>query len=184
MICVLDIALNGNLYHLIPPTFGGFWEAKTLMKRVIGNNVLSFEEITTFLCQIEECLNSRPLCAMSDDPEFILLSHFWPFSYSPLSHAVPDPDLTDFSTNRLVQCQMVQQFFQSFWKHWQTEYLNQQHPKWGREGSWFPAMGDGVILKDDKVPLLSWKTRIIKSLHPGCDKLVQMVSVRTVNGSL
>lgn len=56
------------------PHFGGLWEAavksaKTHLKRVIGETTLTFEEIITHLCQIEACLNYRPLMPISDDPQ-------------------------------------------------------------------------------------------------------------------
>lgn len=62
-------------WHFIPPAaphFGGLWEAgikstKTHLKRIIGDIIFTYEEITTTLCQIESCLNSRPLCPISSD---------------------------------------------------------------------------------------------------------------------
>lgn len=55
------------------PHMGGLWEAavksaKTHMKKIIGTNVLSFEELLTVLLQIESCLNSRPLTPITNDP--------------------------------------------------------------------------------------------------------------------
>ncbi|UYV80526.1 hypothetical protein LAZ67_19000472 [Cordylochernes scorpioides] len=51
------------------PYFGGLWEAgvkalKYHMRRIIGNQVLTYEEFWTLLVQIESCLNSRPLYSM------------------------------------------------------------------------------------------------------------------------
>lgn len=55
------------------PNFGGIWEAavkstKHHLRRVIGETKLTYEEMATLLSQIEACLNSRPLQALSDDP--------------------------------------------------------------------------------------------------------------------
>ena len=62
-------------WALIPPRaphFGGLWEAgiksaKKHLRRIMGNRVLTFEELSTLLCQIECVLNSRPLCPLSED---------------------------------------------------------------------------------------------------------------------
>ncbi|GFW53116.1 DNA double-strand break repair Rad50 ATPase [Trichonephila clavipes] len=56
-------------WHFIPPSsphFGGIWESgirsiKFHLKRVLGETILTFEELTTLLTQIEGLLNSRPL---------------------------------------------------------------------------------------------------------------------------
>lgn len=63
-------------WHLIPPHsphFGGLWESavksvKNHLKKVIGDQKLTFEELYTTLTQIETCLNSRPLHPLSNDP--------------------------------------------------------------------------------------------------------------------
>ncbi|GFV00806.1 integrase catalytic domain-containing protein [Trichonephila clavipes] len=68
-------------WHFIPPSsphFGGIWESgirsvKFHLKRVLGETILTFEELTTLLTQIEGLLNSRPLSYVNDsDIECIL----------------------------------------------------------------------------------------------------------------
>ena len=54
------------------PHFGGIWEAavrstKFHLKRMVGKAILTYEEFATLLCQIEACLNSRPLIPLTDD---------------------------------------------------------------------------------------------------------------------
>ncbi|XP_064625931.1 uncharacterized protein LOC135486763 [Lineus longissimus] len=61
--------------------FGGLWEAgiksvKHHWNRVIGNARLTYEEMYTVLCQIEACLNSRPLCPLSTDLQVLTPGHF------------------------------------------------------------------------------------------------------------
>ncbi|CAG4982039.1 unnamed protein product [Colias eurytheme] len=58
------------------PTAGGLWEravrsVKHHLKRVIGEQKLTFEEYSTLLARIESCLNSRPLCALTESVEDI-----------------------------------------------------------------------------------------------------------------
>ena len=49
------------------------------LKRTIGESTLTYEELSTLFHQIEACLNSRPLTAMSDhatDLQAITPGHF------------------------------------------------------------------------------------------------------------
>ena len=78
------------------PHFGGLWEScvksmKYHLKRVTSEVKLTFEEYTTVLAQVEACLNSRPLIALSCDDdglEALTPGHF--LIGRPL-HALPDP---------------------------------------------------------------------------------------------
>lgn len=71
------VAMEGVKWHFNPPAaphFGGLWEAavkstKHHLRRVIGETTLTYEELNTFLAQVEACLNSRPLRPLSDDPD-------------------------------------------------------------------------------------------------------------------
>ncbi|GBM58788.1 hypothetical protein AVEN_179337-1 [Araneus ventricosus] len=54
--------------------FGGLWEAvvksmKYHLKQVIGSQVLTHEEFSAVLVEIEAVLNTRTLVAASDDPD-------------------------------------------------------------------------------------------------------------------
>ena len=56
-------------WHSIPPRsphFGGLWESvvksmKKHLNRFMGTLLFTFEELTTITCQVEACLNSRPI---------------------------------------------------------------------------------------------------------------------------
>ncbi|XP_014215174.1 uncharacterized protein LOC106644264 [Copidosoma floridanum] len=72
-----SLSYSGTEWHFnhpAAPHFGGIWEsavksAKFYLKRVVGDQILTFVEFSTLLCSIESCLNSRPLCPLTDDPE-------------------------------------------------------------------------------------------------------------------
>lgn len=184
---------TGFVWHLIPPSsphFGGLWEAgikamKYHLKRAIGIACLTFEEMITLLTQIEACLNSRPILALSndsDDPPILTPAHFL---IGDSLIAIPEPDLIDLKITRLSRWQMVQRIQQTLWRRWSTEYLGQlqQRPKWL---SSHPNIqpGDVVLIKEDNLPPLVWKTAIVSKVHPGADGLVRVASVRTSKGIL
>ncbi|XP_026322804.1 uncharacterized protein LOC113232343, partial [Hyposmocoma kahamanoa] len=66
------------------PSAGGLWERavrslKFHLRRVVGEQRLTFVEFSTILAQLEACLNSRPLCALTEDIEdlkFLTPAHF------------------------------------------------------------------------------------------------------------
>jgi hypothetical protein len=38
------------------------------LRRTLGAQIATYEELYTLLTEIEACLNSRPICALSNDP--------------------------------------------------------------------------------------------------------------------
>ena len=55
-----------------PSNFGGLWEAavksfKHHFRRVVGNELLTFEQFNTLIIEIESVLNSQPLTPISTD---------------------------------------------------------------------------------------------------------------------
>ena len=65
---------QGCNWHFNPagaPLMGGLWEAgvksfKHHFRRIAGNLKYTFEEFSTLLARIESCLNSRPLCPLTE----------------------------------------------------------------------------------------------------------------------
>jgi len=79
----------------------GLKSAKSHMKRVIGNSLLTFQEMKTLLFQIEACLNSRPLCPLSEDPDSLPVLTPGHFLIGESLTAVPEPSVLDTPANRL-----------------------------------------------------------------------------------
>jgi len=114
-------ALDNISWHFIPPSaphFGGLWEAGVKnvkhLRRVLGDHTLSFEEFTTLLCQIEECLNSRPIAPLSDDVDdfqFLTPGHFLIGSSITVP---PEPSILSLNENRLSRWQLVRHLTERF----------------------------------------------------------------------
>lgn len=80
--------------------------------------MLTYEEFSTLLTQIEAVLNSRPLATLSKDPddlEPLTSSHF--LVGRPLT-LIPEPSLQDVPTSRLAWWQTLRQMLDRFWRRW------------------------------------------------------------------
>ncbi|XP_018360399.1 PREDICTED: uncharacterized protein LOC108759453 [Trachymyrmex cornetzi] len=186
------IADLGISWHFIPsysPHFGGLWEAgvkatKYHLKRVAGSALLTYEELCTFLTQVEALLNSRPLTPLSSDPHD--LSPFTPahFLIGRTFNSVADPDLSHLQQSRLSNWQRIQQLQQN-WKRWSKEYISelQQKIKWKTP---FPALAVNtlVLLKEDHLPPAKWRLGRIIEVHPGSDGIPRVASIKTSTGTV
>ncbi|XP_011864758.1 PREDICTED: uncharacterized protein LOC105560332 [Vollenhovia emeryi] len=172
------------------PHMGGKWEAvvksiKYHLRRTIGESVLTFEELTTLLTQIEAILNSRPLEPLSDDADDISAltpGHF--LVGSPLT-AIPEPSLTDLAISRLSRWQLIQQRAQHFWTQWSAHYLQRQQAisKWHHKNNEI-KIGSLVLITDERLPPCKWPLARITALHPGKDGLVRVVTLKTATTTL
>ncbi|XP_059220686.1 uncharacterized protein LOC131995745 [Stomoxys calcitrans] len=172
------LSQNCTTWHFIPPAspnFGDLWEAgvksvKYHLKRIIGERNLTFEELTTLLCQIEGCLNSRPLCPLSSDPsnfEALTPAHFL---VGEPTICIPEESLLETNINLLSRWKCVEKMKQHFWKRWRNEYVNrlQARPKWLKSRS-EPTIGDLVLVVDERCGPGQWLLGRIEETHPGPD---------------
>jgi hypothetical protein len=169
-------------WHFIPPNsphFGGLWEAgikslKYHWKRIVGKVLLTFEEFSTLITQVEACLNSRPLTALSNDPSYLSPSHF--LNGASLT-SLPEPDFTNSTMNSLSRWQKVQHFSQQLWNRWSSDYLNslQQCSKWrNKQPNLQPGML--VLLREYNLSPMSWRPAMIIETFPGSDGHVRVVT--------
>ncbi|XP_063631344.1 uncharacterized protein LOC134802640 [Cydia splendana] len=189
---IAESASNEETYfHFLPayaPHFGGLWEAgvkstKHHLTRVLGNSNLTYEQLNTTLVRIEAILNSRPLTALSTEPDDLMPltpGHF--LIGRPLT-ALPAPDYRDHSFNYLTRYQRVEQLRQHFWTRWSKEYISdlQQRVKWQAAGDSL-SQNTLVLLKEDNLPPLKWRLGRIVSVFPGQDGINRVADVRTANG--
>lgn len=171
------------------PHHGGIYEAavksvKHHLTRVIGETTLTFEEYATVLCQAEACVNSRPLCALNDDPTSLTALTPGHFLIGEALVRIPDDqDLRPIPTNRLDRWTHLQKMVQHFWDRWQDEYIGTliNRSKWTTTTRNM-EVGDLVIVKDDNLPPLKWKMGRVQEVLPGRDELIRSVIIKTATG--
>lgn len=178
-------------WHFSPPRsphFGGLWEAavrsfKHHALRTVGDTLFTYEELNTYVIEIEAILNSRPLTALSPDPND--LSPLTPahFLVGESLNGLPERDVSGIPTNRLSVWQHIQKVKQHFWARWYKEYLNELNirSKWRHNPEKSLKIGTLVLLKEDNIPAMQWSMGRITELHPGDDGLVRVVTLRTAN---
>ena len=106
------------------PWVGGWWEqliqsVKKGLRKTLGLRLITVEEITTVLTEIELCINSRPLTYISDNPEYDVITAEGflitkaAISIKQASKAHPYHALS----------QVQGTILEHFWQVWRNEYL-------------------------------------------------------------
>ena len=172
------------------PHMGGLFEAavksaKTLLRREIGESILTFEELSTIFSKIEAILNSRPLVPMSEDPsdlEVLTPGHF--LIGQPLI-ALPESQWKNTKMSRLSRFQVIQKMYQNIWSRWHSEYLTslQVRNKWYHQVENL-KIDDLVLIIDENSLPLQWKRGRIIELYSGKDSVVRSVKLKTQYGEL
>ncbi|XP_076381801.1 uncharacterized protein LOC143260421 [Megalopta genalis] len=185
------LTTKGIAWHFTPalsPHFGGLWEAavkafKHHLKRVVGEELFTFEQFNTFVVEIEAILNSRPLTPLSPDPNDISPLTPGHFLIGSSLTAIAETDFRATPDNRLSTWQHIQKVKQDFWTRWHKEYIHQLNVrhKW-TSGSHHIREGTIVVLKEDNTPPLCWHLGRVQQVHPGADGIIRAVTVRTANG--
>lgn len=182
------LANEGTKWHFNPPAaphFGGKWEAavksvKYYLIRTIGDSILTYEELSTLLIQIEAILNSRPLSAMSEyskDLSALTPGHF--LISEPLT-IIPEPSLINLPASKLSKWQLIQQKIEHFWNRWSKECLHrfQSISKWHHPSNEIKK-GSLVLITDKRYPPSKWPLARVLELHPGTDGLIRVVTIKT-----
>lgn len=174
-----------------PPSaawWGGWWErligmVKEILRRNLGNSSVTYEELSTILCDCEATVNSRPLTYLSNDDD----------SLQPLTPAlflqpmaiteVPDLDKIESSSlNKRVR--YVNKLRILLRDRFKREYLatlvhHGKNPKC-REA----VVGEIVLIGDDNVKRIRWPLGIIQEVYPGKDGFSRVAKVKTASGML
>ena len=152
------------------------------LRRVMGNSVLTYEEMTIILYQIEQLLNNRLLMALTNNPDdvFALIPSML-VNGSQLD-AIPQPCLQkmDARGHPEKRFRALRQLLSQLWKRWSSAFvaLLQPRGKWRQERANI-SVDDEVHITDDGIPPLQWS---IGRVMLGHDGLARVALVRTSRG--
>jgi hypothetical protein len=174
---VKNFLANKNINrHFSPPRsphFVGLWEAevksfKYHYYRVVGEKLLTFEELNTYTMEIEGILNYRPITPISEDPNDLRAPSLAHFLIGKSLTSLPELDYKDIPTNRPSSWKQIQSMKGHFWKRWSREYLNQltTRAKWQMKNPEQIQIGSLVLLKEVNVPFLYWSLGRIVEVFP------------------
>lgn len=184
-------ANNAMKWHFIPPSsphWGGAWErlirsVKTSLRIVMKERAPRDEVLCTFIAEVENMINGRPLTHVSVDPaapEALTPNHFL------LGCSGNLPQVGHFDDSDLFlrkQWKKSQALADMFWRRWVREVLPDLLPrrKWNKETRAL-QVGDYVVIADPDSPRNTWPKGVIERTHPGKDGRVRLVEIRTATG--
>ena len=162
---------------------GGVWERiirsmQKIPRSFLREQLISGETLGTLMAEIEGIPNSHPLTPNSDNPtdlEPLTLNHLL-LQRSNLNLPPGVFVKEDFyCRNRWRQLQYLTDVF---WKRWLAEYLPsiQERQKWVKPRQNF-AVGDLVLIADERVHRGQWPLGRIVEVHPGKDGFIRSAKV-------
>lgn len=189
---ILEFCCSNQItWHFQPPRsphFNGMHEsivklAKYHLHRAVKDTKYTTEQLNTLLCQIESCLNSRPITPLNDDINDLKALTPGHFLIMQPMNTLPDPNLLHFNEGRLNVWQKIQYQLQNFWERWSKDYLNelQQRSKWCLPQKNL-KIGQIVILHIENSPPNTWPLGKIVETNPGKDGYIRVVKVKTARG--
>ncbi|XP_073230048.1 uncharacterized protein [Porites lutea] len=167
----------------------GVWESlicssRTALKGILGESLVEEDVLATVLTEVEATLNSRPLCAVSDDPND--LQPLTPNHLLLQRTVSSSPPGTFVKEDMLLRkkWRQTQILADHFWRRWLKEYVPalQERQKWHRPRR-NVQVGDLVLVVDQDLPREKRHlARILRVIH-GKDGLVRTVEVKTGSSS-
>ena len=149
------------------------------LRRIVSVQILSFEELNTLVI-LRAILNSRPLSALSSDPndlQPITPAHFF------MGKSAKDLSTARQSDGK-VDLGHLNDRRGHFWKAWYRDYLVTLHirKRWLQSGP--NSLGDLVLVAEDNMPPLRWKMARIEQLYSGNDDINRVAELRRSSGHI
>ena len=150
------------------------------LRKSWGARVLNRAQLRTMICEVEFCVNSRPLTCVRDKPDD-------PYVITPAHFLIPQPEIPSPITDPeflqkgfLVKNELMDYFGEL----WCTECSRILPMGAGRtRGETAPlAVGSVVLLREEGSSRALWPLGLVERVYPGKDGHMRSVEVRTKKG--
>lgn len=187
-----SVAVQRIKWKFNPPTaawWGGWWERlikmiKQILRKILGQASLNYEELNTVICECEQLMNSRPLTYVSEDTEELTPLTPSMFLQEIRTSGVPDIDILDHTgfNKRVCYRQILREHLR---KRFRIEYLGQLRTQTFRHREMKPlSEGDVVLIEDDNKKRSHWLLARVLELYPGRDGYVRVARLKTSSGEM
>ena len=157
------------------------------MKKVLGQALVTREELETILTEVEYILNNRPLTYVDGSLDYDPLTpsdllYGFKLCEMPFSLENMDEKVT-FDTKILTRRQRyLLELKDKMWMRWKDEYLTSLRSFIQKNKSYrFPVPGEIVLIKGG-TKRSTWVLGKIARLHPGVDGYTRSADVETHHG--
>ncbi|GFV52897.1 integrase catalytic domain-containing protein [Trichonephila clavipes] len=178
------------------PWWGGFYErlVKTIkdpLRKILGRALLTFEELSTILSEVEVIVNHRPLTYVENDPgepEPLTPAHFLELGYGDSKYPIHFIELINATTTKESYKKRKTYrtlLLKQLWRRWKEQYLLQL-----KTANHFKTpsvhknlkLNDVVLVEGNVKSKLLWELGIIKEIFIGRDDNVRSCLVKTFKG--
>ena len=162
---------------------------KRCLKKAIGQQRLTYEELLTILTEVEAVINNRPLTYNDEEDMDSLLtpSHLFCGRRTldvPREREPANPCNLD-AEDVVRRTRLVNTVIEHFWKRWEREYLlelRENHKILTKKGKADIQIGDVVLIHEDGIKRNKWTLGRIEAIIPGNDGVIRGAKIRTAQG--
>ena len=180
--------------YLVPraPWWGGYYErlvgsVKSALKRSLGSKCLTRIELETTLCEVECCINSRPLTFVGDSIDSktpLSPNHFLTGRVAGFVPSDIDVEVMEVSKQDLTEREIVRQArLDEFWALWSKDYLRNLPPALKE---FVPRCnlkeGSVVLIRENNLTRMKWPMGVVVEAFSGNDGVVRSVKLKTSRG--
>ncbi|UYV75384.1 hypothetical protein LAZ67_13000077 [Cordylochernes scorpioides] len=176
-------------WNFNPPTaafWGGWWERlvglmKQLIRKVLGDKTVSYEELQTVICEVESAMNSRPLTAISEESGLVPITPAKFMCDNASCLFVPEADIVDSKFLKESHAK-VQKLRETIRQRFRKEYLGFLRQN-SRNKTKSIKEGDVVLMEVDNKKRTEWPIGAIEKTYPGKDGIVRVAMIKTKRGN-